>query len=390
MSARSFLFWFRTGWLLALAALLPVRVDAHGAFDHNARVWVFEDHLEATVTLGPEAAKTFLNNGPAEVLRSGQMQIAYPFPLPDAARLLELKSGYTPLAPLKANVRSDGLEFNFTLYYAAPNSGPLRVSAVYMMEIQQVGKGSLVVVDEAGNTLGAKLISSTDTALEVNLPGNTAPVAATADALEVKITNAPPTTIAQTSTLRATPAFGEFLHLGVGHILTGFDHLLFLGALLIGVRRIGPMLAVITCFTLAHSVTLALAATNLVVISARITEPLIAASIIVVGIENFLRCDAVKDRYWLAGGFGLIHGFGFASALRETGLGGNGAAIVMPLFSFNLGVEIGQLAVAAVVVPLLFALRRWPMFARFGTPALSSMVIALSSYWLLERTFFYR
>jgi len=88
--------------------------------------------------------------------------------------------------------------------------------------------------------------------------------------------------------------------------------------------------------------------------------------------------------------FGLLHGFGFASALRETGLGGNGASIVMPLFAFNLGVEMGQLAVAAVVVPLLFWMRRAPAFARFATPTISTAVIVVSSYWFLERTVFNR
>jgi hypothetical protein len=83
----------------------------------------------------------------------------------------------------------------------------------------------------------------------------------------------------------------------------------------------------------------------------------------------------------------LIHGFGFAGALRETGLG-QGLGIVKPLCGFNLGVEAGQLAVAAVVVPLLFALRRWPVFQRYGTPGLSAVVFALGGWWLVQRVFF--
>ena len=164
--------------------------------------------------------------------------------------------------------------------------------------------------------------------------------------------------------------------------------LLFLCALLIGLRKLGPMLTVITCFTLAHSVTLALAAMELVNVSSRVIEPLIAASIIIVGIENLVRKEKQGDRYWMAVGFGLIHCFGFASALRETGLGRTGSEIALPLFSFNIGVEAGQLAVAAVVVPLLFLCRRSPGYVRWGPPAISMVVIALSAYWLLQRIFF--
>jgi hypothetical protein len=151
------------------------------------------------------------------------------------------------------------------------------------------------------------------------------------------------------------------------------------------VRKPVAMLGIISCFTLGHSVTLALAAWDLVRISPRIVEPLIALSIIVVAVENLVRKEAAADRYWMAGGFGLIHGFGFASVLSATGLGQSGAAMAVPLFSFNLGVELGQLAVMAVVVPLLFALRRWPAFERRGATVLSVAVIAMSSYWMWER-----
>ncbi len=82
----------------------------------------------------------------------------------------------------------------------------------------------------------------------------------------------------------------------------------------------------------------------------------------------------------------IIHGFGFAGALRETGLGSTGLALVKPLFSFNLGVELGQLAVAAVFLPLLFWLRKRSHFERYGTPALSTAIILVSAYWLVERT----
>jgi hydrogenase/urease accessory protein HupE len=175
--------------------------------------------------------------------------------------------------------------------------------------------------------------------------------------------------------------------LGIEHILTGYDHLLFLFALLLGCRRFKPMLWVVTGFTVAHSLTLVLAALNLANISPSIVEPLIAASIAIVAVENFRRGEVRWERYALTCGFGLIHGFGFASALRETGLAHGGAELARDLFAFNLGVETGQLAVAAVVVPILFLLRQWGWFARSGAKWLSTAVIFLACYWFVQRVF---
>jgi HupE / UreJ protein len=184
-----------------------------------------------------------------------------------------------------------------------------------------------------------------------------------------------------------TLSFTEFLKLGIGHILNvdAFDHLLFLIALLLGCRELKTMLLVITGFTVAHSVTLTLAALNWVNVSPRLIEPMIAASIIFVPLENFRSAEKSWRRYALTCGFGLIHGFGFASSLRASGLGGNGLEIVRPLLGFNLGVEIGQLVVAAVVLPLLLGLNRWPWFARHGVRMISGLVILVATVWLWER-----
>ena len=124
MPARLFSFPLRTFQLAVLGGLLPLLADAHGVFDHSSRVWFFADHLEAVVTLGPEVARPFLNDGPEEVLRSGRMEIAYLFPLKNAPRLFEIKSGGTILEPVKATVRSDGLEYSFTIFYPRPPDGP--------------------------------------------------------------------------------------------------------------------------------------------------------------------------------------------------------------------------------------------------------------------------
>ena len=144
-------------------------------------------------------------------------------------------------------------------------------------------------------------------------------------------------------------AAGEFFGLGLRHILGGYDHLLFLVALLLGVRRLRSVVTTVTAFTLAHSVTLSLAVLGLVAAPPAIVEPLIAASIVFVGIENLVR-DPGASRWKLTFAFGLVHGFGFAGALRDLGIGTDGAGVALPLACFNVGVEAGQIAVVVGAV----------------------------------------
>jgi hypothetical protein len=127
---------------------------------------------------------------------------------------------------------------------------------------------------------------------------------------------------------------------------------------------------------------------NLVHIPSRIVEPLIAASIVYVGIENLFRRGDPKGRWLLTFAFGLVHGFGFASVLREMGVGANGGGLVVPLVSFNLGVELGQIAIAAIALPLIWSLRTRPVFVRRWVPAASSMVAVLGSFWFVQRVWF--
>jgi len=188
-----------------------------------------------------------------------------------------------------------------------------------------------------------------------------------------------------TAALEAVSSFTNFLCLGVKHILTGYDHLLFLIGLLLVARGFFPSLGIITSFTIAHSITLAVATLGLVQIPSRIVESLIAASIVFVGIENLLRGDLPKERRVVPFGFGLIHGFGFASALREAGIGSGTGGIVLPLFSFNLGVELGQIMVAALALPIIWKLRENPLFIARWAPACSAAVVLLGSFWFVQR-----
>jgi hypothetical protein len=163
----------------------------------------------------------------------------------------------------------------------------------------------------------------------------------------------------------------SMLKMGIEHILSGADHLVFLLGLILVGGSLRSLVGVVTAFTFAHSITLALAALNVLTPSPRLIEPAIALSIAYVGVENLFVKDASR-RWRITFPFGLIHGFGFAAALREIAL--PRAQIPVALVSFNLGVEIGQLGVLAVAVPLVIAARRAPAFERRGVRAISSTI----------------
>lgn len=181
-------------------------------------------------------------------------------------------------------------------------------------------------------------------------------------------------------------AFGDFFKLGIEHILTGYDHLLFLFALLAVTHSFWPALKIITFFTIAHSITLACAGLNVISLPGSFVEPFIAATIIYVGIENIIRGDHPKGRHWLTFGFGLIHGFGFAGVLQEMDISSGDTGILLPLLSFNLGIETGQIAVASIVLPMIWWLNNRvetsEKFLRGGSVAVSLM----GAFWLVERT----
>ena len=192
--------------------------------------------------------------------------------------------------------------------------------------------------------------------------------------------------------------FLVFLHEGIWHIWTGYDHILFLLALLLpsvlhreangwqGVANFHPafvnVLKIVTAFTLAHSLTLSLAALQIVRLPSRLTESAIAVSVALAALNNIW--PVVRDRGWIvAFAFGLIHGFGFANALADLGL--QRGALALPLLGFNLGVEIGQLAIVGIFLPPAFGLRRLPFYQnsllRFG----SAIITIVAAIWFFQR-----
>jgi hydrogenase/urease accessory protein HupE len=176
-----------------------------------------------------------------------------------------------------------------------------------------------------------------------------------------------------------------FIGAGIHHIFIGPDHILFIVGLMLLGGGLARVLKVATAFTLAHSVTLALAATGAVNVPSRLVEPLIAASIVYVGIENLLRRGRGPDRrVALAFGFGLVHGLGFAGVLRDFGLPKE--ALAWSLVAFNIGVEIGQACIVLAVTPALGALRaRRPALAWRAVTVGSCGIIAAGGFWFVQR-----
>lgn len=192
----------------------------------------------------------------------------------------------------------------------------------------------------------------------------------------------------------------DFIESGIWHIWTGFDHLLFLISLLLPavLRREGrhwvvqesfqaaliDIIKIVSAFTLAHSLTLAMAALGVISLPSRLTESMIAASVVLASLNNVW--PMVTARLWaVAFLFGLIHGFGFANVLRDMALGRGG--LLLTLFSFNLGVELGQIAVVAAVMPLAWMMRARPVYRRGVMLAGSGAIAAVAMMWLIERAF---
>lgn len=218
----------------------------------------------------------------------------------------------------------------------------------------------------------------------------------------VLVPGAPTATVAVapagTGATTSPASFFGFVAEGVHHILIGIDHILFLLALLLpsvlvrtpngwaAAPSLRPalldVLRIVTAFTVAHSITLALAVFEVLNPPSRWVESIIAASVVLAALNN-LR-PLVSHRRWLITfAFGLVHGFGFAGALKDLGLGSG--SLVGPLLGFNLGVELGQLAVVALFVPLAWALRPRPAYRRLALQGGSGAIAALALVWLAER-----
>jgi hydrogenase/urease accessory protein HupE len=193
-------------------------------------------------------------------------------------------------------------------------------------------------------------------------------------------------TAAAASDAKAAPTTGSsawaFFKMGIEHILTGYDHLVFLFGLVLLRARLKELLAMVTAFTIAHSITLAIAVLGIFTPSPRFVEPAIALSIAYVGIENFFVKDASR-RWRITFPFGLIHGFGFAGALLEINL--PRPQLPVALVTFNLGVEAGQLFAMSIILPMVILIRQKDWFEPKGVRVLSGAVALAGGIWFVMR-----
>ena len=346
--------------VIALLAVLAGHARGHDLRVSWTAVRLHPDSCELLVKLHAESVGALIQKeAPGATFEPENFDNVRPALNSFGNSLYEVSAGGRALAPTRTDVTvvEDNLEFR--LVYPRPDGGPLRLKAAYLSRVAPDFIAHLSVTDGAGRPLSSHTLRPDEPAVE----------------------------IAAASGAAGSGPFLLFLKLGVEHILKGYDHLLFLLGLLVACRRFSTMALIVTCFTLAHSVTLALAALDVLALPPRVVEPLIAASIVFVGVENLVRRDEPKWRWVLTLAFGLVHGFGFAGVLKEAGLGSAGSSLLVPLFSFNLGVELGQVGVAAIVLPVLWKLRDVPAFERYGRYVVSALVALAGAYWLAARVF---
>lgn len=365
-------FWLLCLWsiLLCVCCLSP-SLRAHDPFEITTDAKLKPEALELRVTMSAGTAFQLIR-GDKE---NGRVSPAS-FPAQQASlaaqggNIFEVKAGDTPLALSSSKVSlTHENDVEFLLLYAPPQASPLRLQALLVEKLGYGFGATVLLTDGTNKFLGSKLLMGDEKVMEV-------PIAAAGQ-------SAPPAS----APAQPSISFRSYLRLGIEHIVTGYDHLLFLAALLVVCRTFRSVLVIVSCFTLAHSLTLAAASLDLVNVSSRIVEPLIALTIVWVGVENLLRRgQEVSGRGWLTFAFGLIHGFGFASILRETGLGRDGASVALPLLGFNLGVELGQIALAALFLPIWWQLKKLPAVEKHGAFAVSGLVAVAGLIWLLQRT----
>ena len=353
---RKLLLWlggiFLLGSLAARAhqpGLSTVFVDL-GSNRLTAELILAWQELEDAVPLDGNGDRTLSDDevaaAKARLVRLGESA----FSMESDGRMLALKE-----PPEVRRDTNDATGIHFQLTFEFPPTQILSITSEIVAELQR-GHSQIVTVRRDGVTL-------METVLERNKPTVELP-------------------LALLQNQKATAPIRQFLVLGIEHIVTGWDHLAFLFGLLVVGGKLRDAVKIITSFTLAHSLTLALATLNIINIPSSIVEPLIAASIVYVGFENIVR-DNFSKRWMLTFAFGLIHGCGFASVLREMGIGTHGTSVVTPLVWFNVGVETGQLAIAAIMLPLIWKLK--PTFPRRWVPVTSIALIVIGSYFLIER-----
>jgi hydrogenase/urease accessory protein HupE len=271
---------------------------------------------------------------------------------------LSIDGALVPVAHEEVTLSDDGARVLMSYASSASSlqSRRLEVTSDLPARIAR-GHRQLLVVTAAGRTVAERVLDATSSAVLIDLVA------------------APPSMPQQA---------WSFFSLGIHHILSGYDHLVFLAGVILGASSLRALVLALTAFTAAHSISLMLVVFAGVDAPPAVVEPLIAASIAWIGIENLLH-ERLRARWWLVFGFGLIHGFGFAGALTELGLGARVRDVAVALLSFNGGVEAGQLLVAAALLPLVALMRSRPVWQARLVPLCSVVIVIAGGYWLIGR-----
>lgn len=333
--------------ILLLLALFAAPASAHVASLSTARITVDEAEVRLSLSVNSVDVEAAFGPGlsPDEI----------------AARLLPLSriatTGGEACTPTLAGLRSEGEHLVADSTWDCPPGAPLQYESELWRDLDPQARQLVIIVGPAGE--GQALLDSERSTVELDA-----------------------------STGGLGDVAWRFLVSGVEHIFLGYDHIAFLLAVVLWGRRFLPLLKVVTAFTVAHSITLSLAATGALEIPGEIIEPLIALSIVFVAAENFFVRN-IDKRWRITFFLGLIHGFGFAGALAEFGLPKD--SLLTALATFNLGVELGQVAILCLALPLLLAIERFVLGMRNAMPSprlvygLSVPILALGCWWSLER-----
>jgi hydrogenase/urease accessory protein HupE len=332
---------------------------AHDPGLSSAEVVLNDKGVDISITFALQDTESFApmdNDGDAEV-SAEEREASKPEVAALIAKELEVTLNEQNVKPFAIeNVTFDAQNNAHILFHYQPAATNLKMQLLFLNKLPDGHKQVVTIKDATGKNLSEKMLTQQDNVIELNLAAG-----------------------------ESSSMFKDFFVLGIEHILTGYDHLLFLFALLIVTHRFWSAFGIITFFTIAHSITLAIAGMNLLTIPSTIVEPLIAASIVYVGIENLIVKEP-KGRKYLTFAFGLIHGFGFAAVLQEMNITSIETGILVPLFSFNLGVETGQLMVTAISLPIIWWLHTKPLIEKYFVPVSSVVVCLAGGFWLIERT----
>jgi hydrogenase/urease accessory protein HupE len=347
--------------LLHLAAALAASLAISVASAHTV------DKGLATISLDGQSVNYHLLLAVSAVNPQGAtgVDLGQPGAPPDYSPLLKV-------VPEKIAISSNGKACTPTTPALTP---PAREGALVTLDVRFAcaeAPRTLAIRDNLFDVMGAQY----HTIANVQWPGGSQQFVFMTQARELRVE------VAAATTPRGA---GSFFVLGIEHILTGYDHLLFLLALILGGGNLWSLFKIITAFTIAHSITLALAALNLVTLPEQMVEATIALSIAYVAAENLFMRKAVSHRWAVSFLFGLVHGFGFSNVLRELGLPKEG--LVWALLNFNLGVETGQAMAVLIAVPVLFWLRQFKWEPRAVT-ATSVVVLAVGLTLFVERALF--